>query len=329
MKRAELGKLVAGALVPGAAVGLLALAVLRAPSCGSGARPAPEPGVAEVSASVAAPRVDAGQPVELTVSALLSEGWSVALTPPRAEGLTASKASERGPLPRGARQVRETTWHLEGPDGSYVVVPAAGVATGPAGEEQQLEVAPIFVDIGADGPRAQGLADFEQAPAPAPTPWLLLAAAAAGASLVGGLATAWWLWGRPPPPPEVPDPPEVLARRAWLLAREAGLDDHGLALALSRILREYYERITGWPATARTTREILAHMDDRGLLPADVRLRARRVLDATDLLKFAREGGGQGFFEPLEQDFEAVLVATSPGPAAHRPSAPAHEVGGA
>ena len=114
----------------------------------------------------------------------------------------------------------------------------------------------------------------------------------------------------------------MLARRAWLLAREAGLDDHGLALALSRILREYYQRITGWPATARTTREILLHMDDRGLLPADVRLRARRVLDATDRLKFAREGGGEGFFEALEQDFEMVLDATSPGPAAAPTAAP-------
>jgi hypothetical protein len=40
--------------------------------------------------------------------------------------------------------------------------------------------------------------------------------------------------------------------------------------------------------------------------------RARHILDATDRLKFAREGGGTGFFEALDDDFTAVLDATRP-----------------
>ena len=36
-----------------------------------------------------------------------------------------------------------------------------------------------------------------------------------------------------------------------------------------------------------------------------------RLLDATNLLKYAREGGGDNFFDSLSQDLELVLTALS------------------
>jgi hypothetical protein len=101
-----------------------------------------------------------------------------------------------------------------------------------------------------------------------------------------------------------------VARRAWDEARRAGLDDHALALRLSNVLRTYFDDAIGFPASARTTREILVHLE--GVLDAAHRGRARHILDATDRLKFAREGGGAGFFEALDDDFAAVLEATRP-----------------
>lgn len=87
-----------------------------------------------------------------------------------------------------------------------------------------------------------------------------------------------------------------------------------LALELSRILRVYVEAITGFPATARTSREILRALETEARLELSLRVRAGHILDATDRLKFAREGGGEGFFKALDEDFLAVLDATRPKP---------------
>ena len=116
-----------------------------------------------------------------------------------------------------------------------------------------------------------------------------------------------------------PLPPHVLAERAWAEALAAGMDDHALAVALSMVLRAYLEGRGGFPATAGTTTEILGHLEKGGFgdrtLGIDDRMRRARILDATDRLKFAREGGGENFFAALDADFRAVLQAT-------RPSAP-------
>jgi hypothetical protein len=169
------------------------------------------------------------------------------------------------------------------------------------------------VDIGVPGPLATGLADFEAPPPPEPPPYGAIAAAVGGGvALLGLLGGIWWYRRTRPEPVPEPDPPDVQARAAWAAARAAGLDDHALAFELSRILRVYIEQTQGFPATARTTREILVHLDQQNRLGAADKLRAQAVLDATDRLKFAREGGGAAFFERLGGDFEAIVLALRP-----------------
>lgn len=287
---------------------------LLALATGCGPRPLPPPAAseAELVARVEQAKVDEGEALTLEVRAASTEGWAVTPGEVVAEGLTVTPAGQEGPVLAG--DYRVTTWRytLTGPPGSYVVQPGGGLATGPNDARRELETPPLFVDIGVPGPSGGPMADLEAAP-PKEPPRALFAAISAAVLLALGAGALWWARrSRTAPPPPLPDPPHVVASRAWERARLAGLDDHALALELSRILRVYLEAITGFPATARTTREILGALEQEGRLGASLRMRAGHVLDATDRLKFAREGGGEAFFQSMDEDFAAVLEATRP-----------------
>ena len=286
---------------------LLVLACARAPD-GSASLAAPT-----LTARAVASHVDAKEPVEIELKASAAEGWTVTPGAIDAPGLSLTPAGQDGPVRVGDSQVSTWRYELRGDPGSYVITPSPGSATGPDGTTQSIELPKIFVDIGVDGPTGGPMADLLAPPPPEPFPWV--AAGAATLAMAGTLAAlAWWRRRarRPAPPPPPPPPPDVLAIRAWEAARLAGLDDHALALELSRILRVYLEAVTGLPATAGTTREILADLEQDGRMSAALIVRSARVLDATDRLKFAREGGGQTFFDALEEDFRAVVEALRP-----------------
>lgn len=293
-------------------------------ACGSGSTPRLLAG-AQVEAHVQAKQVAPGQPVQLTVQARLPEGWSLDLQPPTAEGLTPLLVEQEGPVPTAGGSQQTWRWELSGEAGSYEILPGAGQATAPDGQAAPVSLAPIFVDLGVQGPLAQGLSDFEAAPPPEPPPYGLIAALVGGALLVAIAVPLVLRATRKPPPAPEPDPPHVAARKAWQAVRVAGLDDHPQAVALSKVLREYLEAITGWPATMRTGPEILAWLEAERLAGPTARAHAGRILSATDRLKFAREGGGDAFFAALDDDFEVVVEATrpvtvSPDPAPGAPS---------
>ncbi len=257
------------------------------------------------------PKVEASEPIRLEIRATAPDGWTVRPGEPSAEGLTVRSTGTDTPPSEDGAQVFVTRYELSGPPGSYVIEPGAGEALGPGDEKLPLAPGPIFVDIGVQGPTGGPMAEVEDIPAEE-TSWLALGLAAA-TTLAVGAAIALWRRRRvralPPPPPE---PPHVVALRAWEQARVSGQDDHAVALQLSTILRAYLEAITGFPATARTTREILTELERSGRLGPSLRMNAAHVLDATDRLKFAREGGGEPFFQALDEDFFAVVEATRP-----------------
>ncbi len=261
---------------------------------------------------VEAMKVEEGEPVRLAVRLREPVGWSAEPLPPTATGLEVTQLTTEGPLAVPGGQLTTWRYELSGPPGSYVIQPGSAQATGPGDQARELLADPIFVDLGVDGP-SSAVADFEAVPDQPPTPWALYAALGAGAL---GLLLAWFLLSRAlrkaPAPPAPILPAHQQARDRWQQVRGAGLEDHPQAVALSRILREYLEAITGWPATMRTGSEILAWMEQDRVAGASARLHAARILDATDRLKFAREGGGEPFFRALDQDFEAVIEATRP-----------------
>ncbi|MCB9781038.1 MAG: DUF4381 family protein [Alphaproteobacteria bacterium] len=272
-----------------------------------------------LTATVAAKQVAEGQPVTLTVDLRQPVDWQVAVQGPAAQGLTVQLDDEQGPTTLSGAVRTTRTYTLTGPAGSYVVQPGAARVTSPAGETSTLTAPPVFVDIGVAGPLAQGLHDYQAPPPPEEPPWALYAAMAGVGLLAVGAAVGVWAWSRRQPVVVAPPPPpHVAARTAWgevrarAVERGGDLDDHAQAVALSVVLRQYLEAITGWPATRRTGPEILRFIEREAVAGASAKVHAGQILSATDRLKFAREGGGEAFFTQLDDAFDRVIEATRP-----------------
>lgn len=286
-------------------------------ACQPAVGPAPAVGPVSVELQTAARAVAAGEDAQLSLQVALAPGWSLELPEPAAEGFTLTLQGEEGPVNDRGRSRRVRRYALSGPAGSAVVGLPPMEAHGPQGEVQPVEVPPLFIDLGVTGPSGGPMDEaLALAPPPAAPPYLWIGAGglvAIGAG-VGLLLLARSGRGQAEP---APIPPHARAAREWTEARAAGLDDQALAFALSEVLRRYIEAVSGWPATAATPREISAWMAEIGWLSPEARAQADRVLRATDLVKFARDGGGEAFFDGLEADFTGVLLASRPAGAPH------------
>jgi len=115
-------------------------------------------------------------------------------------------------------------------------------------------------------------------------------------------------------------PPHILAQGAWADARATIEGDHPLAVRLSMILREYIEARAGIPASKATSAEIWEALAYTGIdgrpITESLRGHIAQILDATDRLKFARQGGGDAFFTALDQHFQTIINQTRPLPEA-------------
>jgi hypothetical protein len=139
----------------------------------------------------------------------------------------------------------------------------------------------------------------------------VVAALAAMGALVGAAVLAWRKL-KPAPPPPPPEPPDRVARRAWAALRMRNdLGPDALAGELSAVYRRYLEAVYRWPATSRTSREILDAL--AGDLPAVQLERARRLLNAMDIVRFSDRSTHEGFFASLDEDFEALVSAPTRG----------------
>lgn len=233
------------------------------------------------------------------------EGLRLTAQPPRDEAL--------GPV-----RVVTRTWAVRGAPGNYVLPPLC----------LRVEGAPpvcgdtLYVDVGTRPDRSQRADIAEPAATWPAVPWALLGGAALAMALV--TAGAVDLWRRRPRPIAAPvpeEPPHVAAIRRWEAVRDdPTLTNEQKALALSEIFRAYVEVTLTVPARAWSTSEILAHLEG---LPALARLnvpRARRLLRATDRVKYAEARPGGGFFEELEADLHAFVDATRPRSLAPEPA---------
>jgi hypothetical protein len=226
-------------------------------------------------------------------SSKVEAGAAVRLhTPPGVElpAVTGVTATQAGTSPDGL------VWELRGEPGSYLMDVPNG-AGGTIG---------VVFDIGVDGPSGGPMADIAALPPPEPPKWpyYVVAAVAFGA----GLAGVTWLIARfrPKPPPPPPEPPDRIARREWAALRSrTDLPSDQLAAELSAVFRRYLQAVHSWPATSRTSREILDAL--AGDLPALQLDRARRLLNAMDIVRFSDRSTHDGFFAALDEDFEALL----------------------
>ncbi len=252
-------------------------------------------------------KVGPGEPVLVTAVVTAPPDWQVEGAVPGAEGLSGELVHESTST-AADRVVVEKTFSLTGADGSYVIPGGTWTFTAPEGQSLEVEAGTLFVDIGVDGPSSD-LAGLAAMPVQDTPPYAWYAAAAATTILaLAGLV--WWRRRtRPEPPPPPPVPPDLEALAAWETVRgDPALDDHARALALSALFRRYLERRTGLAATKLTGFEIL----EKAELPPECRRSVQSLLGATDLIKFAREGGGADRFDELDGELRLVIRLTTP-----------------
>jgi hypothetical protein len=213
----------------------------------------------------------------------------------------------------GDRVVETRQWRFDGGPGHHEIPPFAATWTDASGATQTAESSRLFVDIGVKPPDVGELADINEPPAKWNIPWSTAAVALGlGGVVAAGLYVAFARKEKelPPVPPESPD---VVAIRAWeAVRRDPSLDDHAKALALSRIFREYAEIVLQFPCTKWTTTETLRHLEEMEHLPEGNVPRARRLLRATDRVKYADARAGTDLFEDLDADLRAFVGTTRP-----------------
>ena len=268
-------------------------------ACGRGPLPPTAPPPAELRLEVKQTRLESGD--SLTLHRWTAPGWTLPLPTPSAPGLELLPTPSQAPLLENGRSREDTVWTLAGAPGSYVVSLPSTEAIGPGGERLRLPEQNVFIDLGVTGPAVDEMAGLEIAPEPRPFPVAALVGALGVTALIVG---AFIGFRRRKPALAAPLSPEALARRSWQQARIG--EAHAQAFALSRVLRSVLENRLNFQANAATPRELRVVL---GQSPLDEtgQAGAMRILEATDRLKFAREGGGDGFFEAMDADFELVL----------------------
>lgn len=251
-------------------------------------------------------------PLVVVVAAACGAPERVAEAPPAAVWAEARKVASGTPVrvhaPEGSTvessepelvptQVDGTTWDVSGPDGSYIVS-----VTPPAGAAVRL-----FLDVGVDGPTGGEMADLAPLPDPPPSmlPWVAAGLVGLAAVVVGGRRLVRAL--EKPLPPPIPDPPHIVAQRAWAALRQrADLADEAIAAEMSTIFRAWISATLEFPAEQRTTREILDNL--AGTFTAAELDAARRLLMATDLVRFADRSERPNLFTKLDGDFGLVVT---------------------
>lgn len=203
------------------------------------------------------------------------------------------------PVVRKGERVLERRWYKLRADlvGSYVLpAVSAGFATGAEanGTSQQLLSSPIYVEVNSVLPQdgnATAIRDIKPLEAIPQGRWGWWFAGAA-LPIVG--AAGFLLWRRRRGKVQLPElPAHEAAYQALNSLRELDLADAAAVrrycFLLSEILRAYVEQRFGLNATDLTTPEIVVRLGDLRRVSADDKDRLRRVLDATDRVKFADE----------------------------------------
>jgi hypothetical protein len=253
------------------------------------------------------PRDGAGR---LVVQAELPDGVEIEVQPPSAEGLTFDPVGEPREEHFGGRSVQTRTWAFHGQNAHYEIHPGALRLPGASAP---VTAPSIFLDLGVEPIRPGEIADIEDPSRVWSVPWTLLGVVGGVLALVGGGVA--FAFRRPPAAVAQPmvEAPDVRALRAWeAVRRDATLDSHARAVELSRIFREYAEEVLRFPATAWTTSESLEYLASLVHLPQGNVPRAKRLLRATDRVKYAEASMGAELIEEGDADLRAFIEATRP-----------------
>lgn len=288
-------------------------------ACGS----APAPLVLDkppVEVRTALERPPEGRSGILVVRTEYDNGLQVALPTPEAPGLTFDLVEAPSVESLGTRSVVTQRFRFTGPRGHYEIPPVAVSWPGPDDEPSTAQSDAIFLDLETPPITVGEIADIA-GPAPADGRflwefWLV------GFALGAGLIVAFVPRRRAATVPRRPPlPPHLAALQAWEAVRtDSERSDEDKARELSVIFRRYAEAVLRFEATARTTSEILAELGRRERLPPGNIPRAKRLLRATDRVKFAEERPSDELLDELDADLRAFVADTRfPAPSPSRP----------
>ena len=256
-----------------------------------------------------APRPGGGK---LVVQTEYDTQGQVEVPTPTAEGLTFEPDGPPTMEALGPRDVVTQSYVFKGRPGHYEVPPLVATWSSHNGsDEVTAESLSLFFDIEVDPLSVGPLADIEEPAALRSFPWVPVVSI--GAVFAVGLLVAFWPRGRREEEEAAPLPPHAVALAAWEAVRaNPDLSDEDRARELSVIFRTYAEDALHFEASAWTTSEILVHLRGLEQLPDGNVPRAKRMLRATDKIKYAEERPTGELIEELDADLRAFIDATRP-----------------
>lgn len=253
----------------------------------------------------------------LVVQTRYDPAGDVTLPQPPADPTSAMRFEPKGEPEReriGDEEVVTQRWTWSASKGNYEI-PAMPAHWEAGDAEADAATSPLFVDVETEPLGREGeLADIVEPEPVREIPWRALAIGGGVAALLLGGVVVAFRSGRSRGPAYVPpEPPDVVALRQWDAVRaDPNLDDYRKAEQISRIFRVYVEAVLGFPAPAWTTSEILARLTDMPHLPEGNVPRAKRLLRATDRVKFAGDRAKADLFDELDSDLRAFVGTTRP-----------------
>ena len=262
-------------------------------------------GDVEINAKLKTAKVESGSALVLVIELYVPSGWDNEYSGPSVQGLDISPPTSSKRVVVGERWRQVLQFSLSGSDGSYIIEPGTLSATLPDGTKAEKKAPKIYADI-EEGPSSelQGLHEPPDVSSEESSIWIVVLS-------IGGvivlLAIAYVFFRRKKPKLT----PSQQALKDWELARNQISDDHGLAIALSSILRRYIDVIFNANTINCSPNEAKQWLESSPV-PVRFRQNAVRIFDATNRLKFARDGGGGPFFDSLNKDFFRFIKATEP-----------------
>jgi len=306
---------------------LLAAALACAEAC---AAPVPAGRAASGSVGIASrvfpEKATVGDELRLYLRADRPKDWT--LRPPSAEtklGPFEVKSVEKAPVERGKNRVGEvfvltlTTFEL----GRLTVPPVSVTFIDERGREGQVFSDPVAVEI-VSVSKAPPAGQAQLKPIKGPVSLsldelrtLVLAVLAALLSAILALKLFFRLRSRIVVDPETLKPAHERALLELGRLRQAGLLPQGRLKehysALSDVLRRYITRRFGVDAADLTTAELLAALKESAMSREALAV-AREVLEASDLVKFAKYEPSRPETGQVEARLEEFVASTKPAP---------------